>query len=266
MFTGVTIGQYVPVESVIHNLDPRTKLLLTLIAMVAVLAAGSGWGLVLVTGCIAILVFLTRVPWLLYFRGMKPLFILVAVNFLIQLFMVPGEPLLQWRLVTITRQGLTLALVMTARLVLLFIIAQLLTFTTSPVSLIDGIERLLSPLRRLGVPAHELAMVMSIALRFIPVFYEESEKIVKAQVSRGADFESGNLITRARNLSSVLVPLFIKALRRADDLALAMEVRCYAGGEGRTRLRELRMREADYLFLAGALLAAVGVRLAGMHL
>lgn len=261
MFEGTIIGQYVPGESVVHRLDPRTKLIITIIMMTVVFMASSGWGLALGVGVIFFLIWLTGIPLSIYLRGVRSFRILIIITFGFQLFLVPGEPLLQWNFIHISREGLTLGGLMALRLVVVLLLAQFLTFTTSPMALIDGIEKLLSPLHKVGVPAHEMAMVMSIALRFIPIFFMEADRIIRAQVSRGADFESGNVITRLKPLTSIIVPLFIKAFQRADDLALAMEVRGYQGGEGRTRLREIRLRRLDLLFLSAGLVVALGIRL-----
>jgi len=249
MLKDITIGQYFPGGSVVHRLDPRIKIILTFILIVSLFIAGSmpGYGicaLFVVTGLV-----LSRVPIKYVFKGLRPLLIILLLTIFVNMFMVEGEVIYSLGPLDITREGLTQAAKMASRLVLLVMGASLLTLTTSPIALTDGIEKLLNPFRRLGVPAHELAMMMTIALRFIPTLLDETDKIMKAQMARGADFESGNLINRAKNLIPLLVPLFISAFRRADELALAMESRCYRGGKGRTRLKVLYMAGRDYLAL-----------------
>ena len=192
---------------------------------------------------------LSQVPPRFVLRGLRPLVIIILFTLALNVFLTPGEVLWKWAFLTVTKEGLIKGAMMGARLILLIIGTSLLTLTTSPISLTDGIESLLGPGRRIGIPAHELAMMMTIALRFIPTLLEETEKIMKAQMARGADFESGNLLRRARSLIPLLVPLFVSAFRRADELATAMEARCYRGGEGRTKLRQLRYRSNDYLAL-----------------
>ncbi|MDH7497467.1 MAG: energy-coupling factor transporter transmembrane component T [Syntrophomonadaceae bacterium] len=261
MFSGLSFGQYLPLGSVVHRLDPRTKLVLVLAGMSAVFLA-RGWVSLVVAGAAVMgLALASRVGMRSYLRGIRSLWLLVALTALLQMFLVPGTRLWSLGALAVTREGVAMAAFMVARLVLVFVLAQLLTFTTSPVALVDGSERLLAPLRRLGLPAHEMAMVMTIALRFIPVLFEEADKIVKAQVSRGASFQAGGVRSRLQALSSILVPLFVRAFQRSDELALAMEVRCYQGGEGRTRMNRLCLQADDYVFLAAAaaVLVVVGV-------
>ena len=259
MLTNITLGQYYPVDSPVHRLDPRTKLLVTIGLIVAVFLAGSflSYGILLVF--ILGVCRLARIPVRMLLRGLKPLQVILIITFLLNLFFTPGDTVLvQFWIIRITRESLYQALFFSLRLVLLVAGASLLTLTTSPVALSDAIEILLTPLKKLHFPVHELAMMMTIALRFIPTLLEETDKIMKAQMARGADFESGHPVSRARAMVPLLVPLFVSAFRRAGDLAMAMESRCYHGGEGRTRLRVLKMGRADLLaFLAMGLLIAL---------
>jgi energy-coupling factor transport system permease protein len=255
----ITIGQYFPGQSMVHCLDPRTKIVSVLLFLTSLFIVDdkAGYGLVIVfTGIVAML---SQIPLNILIRGLKPLWWIILFTAGIHLFTTPGTPLWQWGSLVITEDGVRQGVFMTLRLVLLMLISSLLTLTTSPINLTDGIERLLSPLRPVGIPAHEIAMMMTIALRFIPTLLEETEKIVKAQTARGADFTSGNFITRATNMIPILVPLFINAFRRADDLAMAMEARCYRGGYGRTRMWELQMAMRDIvaLMITGGLIVAV---------
>lgn len=247
MLKDITIGQYVPRDSVIHALDPRTKIILTTLYIVILFAVNTpiGYGLIAFLSLVVIL--LSRLPLKYVLRGLKPLLWIIAFTFILNLFMNHGKVIATLGPLKITQEGLRLAVFMSLRVIFLVLTTSLLTLTTSPITLTDGIERLLNPFRKIGVPAHELAMMMTIALRFIPTLLEETEKIMKAQMARGADFESGNIIQRAKSLVPVLVPLFISAFRRADDLAMAMEARCYRGGENRTRMKQLQIETRDYV-------------------
>ena len=252
----ITLGQYYPVDSLIHRLDPRTKILLTIGFIVAVFMVHSLAGYVLVMGFVYLASRLAKVPFKLLMKGLKPLRFILVLTFFLNLFFSAGDDvLLHWSFITITGHGVHQAVHFSLRLVFLVLGTSLLTLTTSPILLSDGIELLLSPLKKLHFPAHELAMMMSIALRFIPTLMEETDKIMKAQTARGADFETGSLLDRARAMVPLLVPLFVSAFRRAGDLAMAMEARCYHGGEGRTRLRVLKIVRADWL--AGAAMLAL---------
>lgn len=250
MLTDITLGQYYPGASCVHQLDPRVKIGSVVIYVTTLFFAQSPWGYILVTAFAVIATLLARIPPSLVVRAVRPLWVIIALTLLMHLFTTPGYPLWSLGIFTITRDGLAEGLLMTLRLVLLIVVSSLLTFTTSPIMLTDGIERLLSPFRRVGVPAHELAMMMTIALRFIPTLLEETDKIMKAQTARGADFSSGNLFRRAQNMVPLLVPLFVSAFRRADELAAAMEARCYRGGEGRTHMREFILAWRDVAALA----------------
>ena len=259
MLKDITLGQFFPGNSLAHRLDPRTKLLITVLYIAGLFCAKSFgsdgvMALVLVTG-----VKISGVAPRALVRGLKPILFIICFTAVLNLFYTPGEALASFWIFTITKEGLVTAFFMVLRITMLIMGTFLLTYTTSPIALTDGLETLLGPLKRLKVPVHELSMIMSIALRFIPTLIEETDKIMSAQKARGADFESGNLLQRARALVPILVPLFISAFRRADELAVAMECRCYHGGEGRTKLHVLRYQLRDYLVLAayGAVLAAV---------
>ncbi|MEW6545987.1 MAG: energy-coupling factor transporter transmembrane protein EcfT [Bacillota bacterium] len=254
MFSGAPFGQFYPGESLIHRLDPRTKIVVTA-ALVVVLFFLYRWPAFLILG-VALLAAqaMAGIPLRLLWRSMRSILAIIVFTFILQLFMTPGPVWFRVGPLTATYPGMRMGMVTAGRLVLLILSTSLLTFTTSPIALTDGLEYLLRPLRRVGVPAHEIAMMMSIALRFIPTLLEEADKIMKAQMARGADFHTGNVIRRARSMVPILVPLFVGAFRRADDLAMAMEARCYRGGEGRTRLRVLRMTAPDFAALAGSAL------------
>ncbi|KUK71885.1 MAG: Transmembrane component of ECF transporter [Clostridiales bacterium 38_11] len=249
MLKNLTIGQHYPVESKIHDLDPRVKIMVTLIFIVSLFLINKFQAYLLVFVFLGLVIKMSHVPLKMVIRGLKPILIIIGITFVINLFMTPGEVLYQIGPLDITREGIRQAGFMALRLVLLIMGTSMLTLTTSPILLTDGIESLLNPYKRIGLPAHELAMMMTIALRFIPTLMEETEKIMKAQKARGADFESGNIVRRAKSLVPLLVPLFVSAFRRADELAMAMEARCYRGGEHRTRMRALLMVRGDYLAL-----------------
>ena len=245
MLTDITLGQYYPGESFIHKLDPRTKILATLIFISSIFLAVTYTAYGVLTLFVLLTVAVSRLPFKLVARSVKPLWIIILMTFIIHAFSTPGEPLYSWRFLSITEEGVQQGALMSIRLVFLIVVSSMLTYTTSPIVLTDGIESLLNPFRRIGVPAHELAMMMTIALRFIPTLLEETDRIMKAQIARGADFQSGHLLNRAKNLLPLLVPLFISAFRRADDLAIAMEARCYRGGENRTRMHQLVFAAGD---------------------
>jgi energy-coupling factor transport system permease protein len=254
-----SFGQYVPVESPIHRLDPRTKILATLVLAVVVFLAHGIGGLAAYAALLAALILASRIPVGYVLHGLRPVFVLLALTFALQIIFEPpgGHVIFHRGPIAITREGITLAVYYSLRFALLIVATSLMTFTTSPVELTDGLERLLRPFRRIGVPAHELALMMTIALRFIPTLIEETDKIMKAQMARGAEFTQGSLVRRARALVPLLVPLFVGSFRRAEALALAMEARCYRGGDQRTRMTELVLRPRDYA--AFAVLALVTV-------
>lgn len=259
MLSDITLGQYFPGNSFIHRLDPRTKILATLIYIVAIFFANTPLTYGLLAGFAAIVIFVSRLPLGLVFSSLKPIWIIVVLTMLIHMFTAPGENIVYaWKFLKVTAEGLDLGIKMAVRLILLLLFSSILTFTTSPIVLTDGIEKLLRPFKAIGVPAHEMAMMMTIALRFIPTLLEETDRIMKAQTARGADFGSGNILQRMKNMLPLLVPLFISAFRRADELATAMEARCYRGGEGRTRMHELAYSSRDYVaFILVIALAAV---------
>ncbi len=259
MLRDITLGQYYNTVSPLHAMDPRTKILGVIFYMAALFTADSVWEYAAVALFTAAVIKISRVPLSFITRGLKPIVVIMAFTLILNLFMTgDGEELFHLWIFRVTDKGVVLAVKMAVRLVMLVMGTSLLTLTTSPIALTGGIEKLLSPLRRVGVPSHEIAMMMSIALRFIPTLMEETDKIIKAQTSRGADFESGSLVQRVRAMIPILVPLFVGAFRRADELAVAMECRCYNGGDGRTSLREFKMRRVDGAALAGCLtLAAV---------
>ena len=260
--TSITIGQYIPGDSIIHRADPRTKILLSIAFMVVIFLVNSFWTFTAMALFVLLTVIISGVPVKYTLRGLKPIMFIIIFTAVINIFTTGGTPISQTvPFKYITWEGIILALRLAIRLALIIISGSLLTFTTTPILLTDGIEKLLSPIRKIGLPAHELAMMMSIALRFIPTLLEETDKIMKAQAARGADFDTGNLIQRAKSFVPVLVPLFVSAFRRADELATAMEARCYRGGTGRTRLRSLEFTDADvriavvtFIFFTGLLL------------
>ena len=268
MLKDITLGQYFPGMSVIHRLDPRTKLLGVILYIVALFLAKSWISYGVVLAFLILAVSVSKIPPKSIVSGMKPLVVILIFTGVLNLFYSDGGVVLVkiWKL-TITSEGLTRAIFMTSRILMLISGTFLLTYTTSPIALTDGLESLLGPLKKLHVPVHELSMMMCIALRFIPTLIEETDKIMNAQKARGADFENGSIIDRAKALIPVLVPLFISAFRRADELATAMECRCYQGGEGRTKMKLLRYGRNDFYAFGGlsALIAVVAV-LAGFGL
>ena len=244
----ITLGQYYPGNSFIHRLDPRTKILSTLLLIIAVFLANTAVGYAALCAMVLFIILISGLPFMLVLKSVKPLLFIIVLTLVLHAVMGQGEHVLyQWKFIKVTEEGLQLGIQMAMRLILLLMISSILTFTTSPIVLTDGIEALLRPFRVIGVPAHELAMMMTIALRFIPTLMEETDRIIKAQTARGADFSGGNLLVRAKNMLPILVPLFISAFRRADDLAVAMEARCYRGGEGRTRMHQLAYRSGDVM-------------------
>jgi energy-coupling factor transport system permease protein len=241
MLKDITLGQYFPGNSIIHRLDPRTKILCLIVYITIIFCIKGFVGYGIIAAFTALIIISSRIPFRFVIKGLKPILVFVVITALFNLFLTNGRVLWSWGFLKITQEGITLAAFMVLRLFFLVLATSMLTLTTSPIALTDGIEHLLSPFKKIGVPAHELAMMMTIALRFVPTLLEETEKIIKAQTARGADFESGNLVSRAKAMIPILIPLFISAFRRADDLAVAMECRCYRGDAGRTRLNELKM-------------------------
>lgn len=250
MLRDITLGQYYRTESVIHALDPRVKIVGTFSFIISLFLVKNFIGYVIAGLFLVICIKLSNVPPKFIFRGMKAIFFLLMITMVFNLFLTPGEPLVSFWKIQITREGLKLAIMMGIRLVFLITGSSLMTLTTTPNNLTDGLEDLLKPLKKVRVPVHEISMMMSIALRFIPILMEETDKIMKAQMARGADFESGSIMNRAKSLVPLLVPLFISAFRRANDLAMAMEARCYRGGEGRTKMKPLVYKRMDIYGLA----------------
>ena len=261
MMRDITIGQYYPADSILHRLDPRVKFIGTFLFLVSLFVADSFWGYVLATVFLAGIVGLSKVPVKFMLKGLKPLFLIFLITLCFNLFLVPGEVIWEFGFLKLTYEGIRQAIKIGIRLIYLVIGSSVMTLTTTPNQLTDGLERILKPLNKIKVPVHEISMMMSIALRFIPILMEETDKIMKAQIARSADFESGNLIQKAKNLIPLLVPLFISAFRRADDLAMAMEARCYHGGENRTQMKPLLYKARDY-WAYGVILVYLGADIA----
>lgn len=266
MLRDITIGQYYPTGSVIHRMDPRVKLSGTLIFLISVFVYQGIVGFLIVTLFLAGVIGISRVPFRYMIKGLRAIMVLMLITALFNLFLTPGEVLVSFWKLKITKEGVASAVRMAIRLTYLILGTSLMTLTTTPNQLTDGLEKALGPLRRLHVPVHEISMMMSIALRFIPILIEETDKIMKAQMARGASFDEGSIIRKAKALIPLLVPLFISAFRRANDLAMAMEARCYRGGAGRTKMKPLHYKGADYaayalLLLYLALLIALRVLL-----
>ncbi len=247
MLKDITLGQYYQTDSVIHRLDARVKLVSTILFIISLFIVDNFIGYIIAGIFLGIVIRLSKVPFKFMVRGMKSIVILLLFAVVFNLFLTPGEVLVSFWKLKITKEGLRLALFMAVRLILLIMGSSVMTLTTTPNNLTDGLEKLLAPLKIFKVPVHEIAMMMSIALRFIPILLEETDKIMKAQIARGADFESGNLIKKAKSLVPLLVPLFISAFRRANDLATAMEARCYRGGDHRTKMKPLIYKKRDLL-------------------
>ena len=256
MLKDITLGQFFPGNSPVHTLDPRTKLIMLVVYIVALFSAVSWVSYALCLAFLVVSIAVSRIPVKSIFRGMKPLIMILVITGILNLFFTGGETVLvSFWVITVTLEGVIRAALMVLRILMLITSTFLLTYTTSPISLTDGLESLMGPLKVIRVPVHELSMMMCIALRFIPTLIEETDKIMCAQKARGADFESGSLMDKAKALVPILVPLFISAFRRADELATAMECRCYQGGEGRTKLKQLHYTRLDFIaFGIGAVL------------
>ncbi len=253
MLKDITLGQYFAGDTVVHRLDPRTKLILVVVYIVTLFSAKwfVTYGVVLLT--LACVILASQIQPKTILKSLKPLLFIIVLTGVLNLFYTQGEPLVQFWVLTITKEGIFSAIFMILRIVMLIAGTFMLTYTTSPIALTDGLERLLNPLKKIKVPVHELSMMMCIALRFIPTLIEETDKIMSAQKARGADFETGSLISRAKALIPILVPLFISSFRRADELAVAMECRCYHGGDGRTRMKQLHYHRNDVIALIGGM-------------
>lgn len=263
MIKDVTLGQYFPGQSVVHRLDPRTKLILTVVYIAALFTAKSyfSYGVMIIS--IALVIYISKVKLKNILRGIKPLVLIISMTAILNMFFTQGRVLVSFWVLTITAEGIERAAFMVLRIVMLVVGTSVLTYTTSPMSLTDGIESIMGPLKKVNAPVHELSMMMSTALRFIPTLIEETDKIMSAQKARGADFETGNIIQRAKAMLPILVPLFVSAFRRADELAIAMESRCYSGGEGRTRMKQMKYKVMDFwAFAAGALILFAVIALA----
>ncbi|HNX63964.1 MAG TPA: energy-coupling factor transporter transmembrane component T [Oscillospiraceae bacterium] len=249
MLKDITIGQYFPGNSVIHRLDPRFKIIITAIYITMLFCASEIIGLSIGVAFVIFVLMLSEIPAKMMIKGIKPIVPVIIFTSVLNLFFIDGSVIFKWWIIKITLEGVQTSVFMVIRVICLIAGTSLLTYTTSPITLTDAIERLMSPLKRIKVPVHELAMMMTIALRFIPTLIEETDKIMSAQKARGADLETGGLVQRAKALVPILIPLFVSAFRRAEELALAMECRCYHGGEGRTRLKQLKSSGRDYIAL-----------------
>lgn len=250
MIRDITLGQYYQTDSVVHRLDPRVKLVGTLLFICSLFVVNNVAGYAVAALFLALAIKASRVPFRFMVKGMKAILFLLLITFIFNLFMTPGETVVSFWKFHITKEGIVLAVKMVVRLTFLIIGSSLMTLTTTPNNLTDGLEKLMRPLQKIRVPVHEVAMMMSIALRFIPILLEETDKIMKAQMARGADFDEGNLLQKAKSLVPLLVPLFISAFRRANDLAMAMEARCYHGGDGRTKMKPLKYQKRDFAVYA----------------
>lgn len=264
MIRDITLGQYYPENSIIHRLDPRVKLIATVVFIVSLFIVDNIWGYLFAACFLFAVIKLSKVPFHYMVKGMKAILFLLLITVAFNLFLTPGETLITLGFLTITKEGVRIAGFMAIRLTFLIMGSSVMTLTTAPNNLTDGMEKLLNPLRKLNVPVHEVAMMMSIALRFIPILLEETDIIMKAQMARGAEFDSGNLIKKAKAMVPLLVPLFISAFRRANDLAMAMEARCYRGGDGRTKMKPLHYKKADftaYFCIFSFFICCIGLRI-----
>ncbi len=246
MLKNITMGQFIPGKSILHRADPRTKMIWTILLMIALFTANNIFGYAMMLAITAIILVVSEIPVGFTLKGIRPLLIILIITSLINVFAYPGTTVLwTWGSVRITLEGLLQAIIIAGRLSLMVILGSVLTLTTTPIALTDGLETMLGPLKKLKVPVHEMAMMMSIALRFIPTLLEETDRIMKAQASRGADFDTGNILEKAKSFIPVLIPLFVSAFKRAEELATAMESRCYRGDIGRTRLKQLAYTKVD---------------------
>lgn len=257
MLKDITLGQFFPGNSLIHRLDPRSKIIFIILYIIFIFSVKNLFSYAFIALFILLCSVISKIPLKYMIKGIKPILFFIVLTAFFNLFLTPGRIVFNFSFVTITEEGIRMALFMIFRLLFLVLGTSLLTLTTSPISLTDGIEHLISPLKKVGVPSHEIAMMMTIALRFIPTLLEETDKIIKAQTARGADFESGNIVRRAKAMVPILIPLFLSAFRRADELATAMECRCYHGGEGRTKLKKLEFKNIDIYALIFMMLFGV---------
>lgn len=263
MIRDITLGQYYQTESIVHKLDPRVKLAATILFMISLFTINNFMGFLVAALFLGITIRLSNVPFKFMIKGMKPILIILMITVVVNLFLTPGEPIVEIWKISISKEGAVLAGMMALRLSFLIIGSSVMTLTTTPNQLTDGMEKGLWPLKKIHVPVHEIAMMMSIALRFIPILLEETDKIMKAQLARGADFESGSLFKRVKAMIPILVPLFVSAFRRANDLAMAMEARCYRGGEGRTKMKPLIYRKRDAIAYLYIVLMMAGIIVVG---
>lgn len=261
MLRDITLGQYYPANSLIHRLDPRVKLMGTLVFMISLFLSKSILSYLLATAFLVLVIRISTVPFRFMTKGLKAIIFLLIFSMAFNLFLTPGNTLVSFWIFKITDEGVKLSIKMTVRLIYLIIGSSIMTLTTTPNDLTDGLEKALQPLKKIHIPVHEIAMMMSIALRFIPILIEETDKIMKAQIARGADFETGNIMQKAKGMIPLLVPLFVSAFRRATDLAMAMEARCYRGGEGRTKMKPLTYKSRD-IFAYGFLVLYMGIVIA----
>ncbi len=257
MLNDIMLGQYFPAFSIWHRMDARVKLFLLLLYIIFIFVCHTGFSYAILTVLVLIAIFTSKIPCSMYFKSLKPMLLIIAFTFIIHVFSGEGTPLFKIGVFTATKDGIEMGIFITLRLVLLMVSASILTFTTSPLVLTDALEAILRPLKRFGVPAHELSMMMTIALRFIPTLIDETDKIIKAQKSRGADFSSGSIVKRVSFVMPILIPLFINAFRRADELAIAMEARCYRGDEGRTHMKQMKLARLDYQTLGIAIFLTI---------
>ena len=248
MIRDITLGQYYKAESIIHRLDPRTKLVITCLFLMSLFVGNNFYGYGIAIGVIIIYTLLSKVPFSFIRKGLKPVGYIILLSVVLNLFTTPGEAIFTWKFVKITGAGVELAVLIAIRIMLLIVGSSIMTYTTTPNQLTDGIEKLFNWMNKLHIPVHEIAMMMSIALRFVPILVEELDKIMKAQTARGAKFNTGKLSARIKSMIPIVVPLFVSAIRRANDLAMAMESRCYRGGEGRTKLKPLKYARRDIVF------------------
>ena len=258
MLKNITLGQYFPGDTVVHRLDPRIKILVALLFLVAVFVVRTMWGFFALAVLFILIIALAKIGPVTILRSIRPLLFIIIFTFVLNILFYSGQTIYwQWGFLTISKEGIEKAVFIAIRLVLLIVATSLLALTTSPMQLTDGMESLLSPLKKIKFPVHEMAMMMSIAMRFIPTLVEETDRIMKAQTARGAEFDSGNLLKKAKNMIPLLVPLFVGAFKRADELALAMESRCYHGDEGRTRMKVLHLKRMDIWALVLMLAASI---------
>jgi len=259
MIKDISLGQYIPGNSPLHRSDPRVKILLTILCMVLVFLVNNYFNFLILYLFTGLIITVSEIPLKYTLKGLKPILFIVIFTIIINLFTVKGTPVFKYGPIEISIEGIDISVKLALRLSLMVVITSLLTLTTTPILLTDALESLMKPLKYVGIPVHEIAMMMTISLRFIPTLLDETEKIMKAQASRGADFDSGNILEKAKSFIPILVPLFVSAFRRADEMAVAMEARCYRGSEGRTRMKQLKITPVDYKIIAVTLAVAAAL-------